>query len=997
MSESGRKYSKSQTEAIETFGQNVCVSAAAGSGKTSILVERFLFSVTEKKMDPCRILAITFTEKAANEMKTRLVAECRRRGLYEVRRLLESAYIHTIHGFCSRILKENPIESGVDPLFGILGEGEAEILMNTVLDRLFEEEAQNERWLSILSESGEENIRASIKNFYNLSRAMAEERAVYEGLENLKKEFVRICERFREAFDREKRSRASYDFDDLLFIVYRLLSSEAPEKKAVRERYRGHFSMILVDEYQDTSPLQDRIIGLLVKNDDLFLVGDLRQSIYGFRYADPEVFKSRMKAGGPNPVKNISLGENYRSRPDILSFVNGVFSRIAPSDFSGPLEPKTNFRYKKPVSVEVACVLQDDGEVSNAARARVVEARTLAALIRSWIDSGIKIEESGILRPIRYRDIAILMRSTTSSYLYEKELSDLGIPYYSLKGRNFYEKPEIMDLVNFLRIIENPRLDIPLAGVLRSPLGALSDDGLFWLAREAKRHHKETPLSAGLEKSETIDGFSPKDRARLEKFKILLEEFRSLKNRSKVSGVLETVLRRTDYEAKLLTQSNGRQKVANVRKLIEIASAWEERGIFGVEDFTGFLKALSDREVVESEASIETQESDSVVISSVHAAKGLEFPFVIVANMGTKPQNFDRGTFLSLPGIGLGMKLKDPKTQKKSADSAYQEIERHLKARESEEELRLLYVAMTRAKEHLVLSGFLADNSWMKKLVGAIGWDPENLRRGEIRFNGVPVGIIPITPKKGVSEPVRVRKNETRPKDNAEAFFEEIQRRLRPVKKEYKETEDATVTDLLSASLADEEPILPSLLPDDGAELPRNEYGTLFHGILEALVKRKMKKLSKITLKPFLGQVLSGAQAKEMEADVLRFWNGTLADAIRKARCVYPELPFIYKTRYGLLKGQMDLVFQDSEGRWVLLDYKTNRLESSSKEALAKEYEFQLALYAFVFRRLYGEGPERGVLYFSSIGQTHEFVYREEDFARIEARLEEVYARVLKR
>src|SRR3989338_1493721 len=237
------KFSKDQEVAFSVLEKELCVSAGAGSGKTSVLVERFLRAVTQKNISPGRILAITFTEKAANEMRSRLVEACRERGLHEFRREIENATISTIHGFCARLLKENPIESGLDPFFRVLGEGETDILAAETLDALFEEEASSRAWMATLSEIGEDAARDSIRKLYDLYRATGGDESIFkvsgaEEEKERKKEFVRIVKRFKDAFDERKKRLSAYDFDDLLFLTTRLLSGTTVVQQAVRARYK---------------------------------------------------------------------------------------------------------------------------------------------------------------------------------------------------------------------------------------------------------------------------------------------------------------------------------------------------------------------------------------------------------------------------------------------------------------------------------------------------------------------------------------------------------------------------------------------------------------------------------------------------------------------------------------------------------------------------------------------------------------------------------------
>ncbi|MGH7198119.1 MAG: UvrD-helicase domain-containing protein [Candidatus Omnitrophota bacterium] len=1126
---SEKKFTKDQRAAIGRFGKNVCVKAGAGSGKTTILVERFLHAITERGAAPENILAITFTDKAANEMKTRLVAACRVRGLDELRRKLENAVISTIHSFCAKILRENPIEAGVDPYFRVLGEGEADILAEKILDGIFEDLSGNERWIALLADHGEETLRQAFRKFYDLSRAVGgdeslfgfdcdgsaidqartritrkageilkrEDKTASKTLPQLKewaarvpewskkaesggweavrlyrdlweaspgkrgaareellemkvlfgewlsleaerlavpskREFAACYRCFHEVYDAEKKRLAAYDFEDLLVLTWKLLSGTSPEKKAVRQRLADSFSAILVDEFQDTSALQVKIIDLLRRPGNFFVVGDAQQSIYSFRHAAPGVFEAIGTAGRDGEFEQIVLSDNYRAREGILRFVNGVFEGIFPENHFQPLVPRKTFAAPVRSPVEMLCVARE-GDEKKLDRARVEEAARLARRLRELIDSGLEVEdEEGKRRPVRFGDIAVLFRKTDPLRFYEKAFLEAAIPYYVVKGRGFYEKQEILDLLNFLRLLGDPRQDIPLAGVLRSPLVRVSDDALLWLARAAKKNEdKEVPLWKAFEALGAIRELDPKDREKLEGFRDFLGAIRGRKNRLSVSGILRELLARTHTEAKLLTRPGGKQMFANVRKLLDLAHALEEKGVSSAEDFISFVKNLSEAEAAEAEAAVQSEESDSVKFFTIHKAKGLEFSCVVVADMGGKLEQPLRDVFLADPDRGLGMKLKDPRVPGLIEDAPFRAIAAKRRAAAAEEEDRILYVAMTRAKELLILSGALRPprrhgrentGSWMEKVASQVfpGGGPPSAETFE--FNGVPVRMVgPAAPeaplpaeKPSPAEDPAVREallgdvplKDTdlkrlgwRPDPRAYAALKAA---LEPVERSYAETLDLTVTDLLLQSVKDTEKkraiAEEALLPEEteGEErTPRNEYGQIFHRIAEVLVSTRP---AKFVLLPFMKtwmRPLNGKERREMLESLGLFWRGPWGEAIRRSKRAYAELPFIYKTRHGVLKGQIDLVFQTAHGEWVVLDYKTNRLAPSEKEELSRVYELQLSLYAFVFGMLYGEFPRKGVLYFAAIGEASERAWREKDFAGIEEKLERSFQRVL--
>ncbi len=1110
-------YSAAQREAITTFGKNIYVLAGAGSGKTTVLVGRFLHAVLEKNTDPDKILAITFTERAANQMKENLVREFEKRNLRDLRRSLENAYIGTIHGFCARVLRENPVESGIDPFFQVLSQGEADILMEKVMDAIFEEESRNAIWLKVLLDFKEDGVRKAFKELYDLGRSHAEDPSLWEcrtydaekkktlaellpflkeitvvtsqkssvayeqarnAAEDLrklfnastedspqkidriislgarlttkareaksviqrvrellsqyaafafqatnlpsKKEFLRIFFSFRERYDAEKNKIASYDFEDLLFKTYRLLSGEGSFQKEVRARTRALFAAILVDEHQDTNPLQARIIELLRNDDNLFFVGDVQQSIYGFRGARPEIFQRQIEDGTKDcSGKKIILSDNYRSRPEILDFVNAVSRRVLTDFKYESLQPAPTqvFDPPKHSALEILCIFQGEGKVTDIEQARVAEARAIASRIRALTDAG-----------LRYKDIAILFRTASFAYLYEKELSDLRIPTFSYKGEGFYEKQEVMDILSCLKIIENPQADIELATVLRSPLVRISEDALFWLAHYAKKKSGDLPLWSALGDLGRIQELSGEDRRRLLHF---LEWFEALGLRRSslvLSEIIREIFEQTHYEAKVLAGPEGRQKLANLQKLLQMSRVLSEKRIFGIDDFVKFLKRLSEGGTMEPEARVVTSGLDAVMLSTVHGAKGLEFPCVIVADMGSRPKNENSRSFYTSPETGFGVKIKNRNEKKEViGDFAFKEILTAEKRRENAESRRLLYVAMTRAMDRLILSGSIkigkpkdADEEsgegggksapWMKLIADVLGFDAGT--EGPINFEGIKISLL--KPAGEAAPPAKrpsfladqapfaraLEKKEPLAAGQLDAALgaevdwtplRDFTDKLEVSPREHEESHDHTVTDLLEAFWEEQDYDTSSEPRDETAEesvLPRNEYGTIFHKAMEHLAEKKPAHLTPSFFLAASLSALENSQKKELQQSVEEFWDGLWGRLVRTSKRCYPELPFIYKTRFGILKGQIDLVFQSKEGEWFILDYKTNRISRSEKEAVAKRYEMQLGLYALIFKELYGATPKKGILYFSSIAEPYEFVYQEKCFARYKENLE---------
>ncbi len=1075
------KLSREQAAAVRTFGTDLGVSAGAGSGKTTVLVERYLEAVRAHGSKPENILAVTFTDKAANVLKERLRRRCDEEGLEDLRRSLDGAWIGTIHSFCARFLKENPLECGVDPLFSLMGAGEQEMLMEKALDALFEEESENEAFVKLLADAGEDPVRSGLKSFYEKQRAYAGEKdllrsvapepelakaesdllsavqremrsretdlsgpeaklaaacraaseafsgaagwgrrarvlaalktldlrsprtkervrairglsEVWAALEvqrlavPMKNEWKRLLGRFAERYEREKRVLGTHDYEDLLVLTHRALSGASPSQKALRVRTRRQFDLIFVDEYQDTSLLQAKIFEWIKRKDNLFVVGDVRQSIYRFRHAHPEVFLEALKRSKP-----VSLAENRRTRPEILGFANRVFG-----DLFGPgyeaLIAKREFKLKKDHCLELIAVPRGTGTLD---AHRVIEARTIASRIRAMVDAGFQVEEGGKARPARWKDFAVLLRRTTVSRLYEKELENSGIPYYANKGRGFYEKIEVSDLVNLLRVLENPSENIAMASVLRSPLAQLSDDALYWLSEKRSSSKTESDLCEILKRHRDVPEISEKDRSSIEVFLPLFQNWSALKDRLSLSELLHRIVDETAYEAKALTRPDGAQARANIWKLIEMASALEDKSVRGISDFILYLKSVSESSETEAEARIVGEEEDVVRILTVHAAKGLEFPILILADLGGEEGKGAKSIFNCSTAHGLGARLRDPESLDLCEDATYEAVQSEEKQKEAEESDRLLYVAMTRAQEHLILSGVAAKET-------KSGESGSRLSELERALEGTAFYRVPAISLRPAAVTLEAPLVESLSEGEDVALARGIEAQLEPISKPYESLEDLSVTRLMR-SIETTRPFFeepeedPETVESGEGELstPRNEYGTVFHLLMELGARRSPRGPLPAEQVETLTASLTSEEKKEISASMESFWKSPTGILVQKSPRCYPELPFIYKTRHGLLKGQLDLVFRSPRG-WVILDYKTNRLQSGEvREQAVREYEPQLGLYALAFWKLYGQIPERTLLYFTSGSATAEVVWKKQDLEQLAARLDEQYRKAL--
>ena len=1104
--------SEIQHKAVTILDKNVCVSAGAGSGKTTVLVERFLQIVTQKKISPERIVSITYTDKAANGMKERLVHAFAERGFLEERRALESAYAGTIHSFASRILKENPIEAGIDPDFVVIDNEEGSVLIDETLNEIFEEAASGQAVFDLLKCYGEENLREGLIAIYKrarsmdydlanmpsslvvpetcpawkklsshlekfvsvrpekasktaeanleiakelLSKILKEEHiltwpALHEwmslarslskkakaqsvavdqikelfeeaiGLEMekialpFKKSFLVLYQLFQNRFAAKKAENRFLDFDDLLIKAYKLFTAKGEMYQELRRRYREKFDYILVDEFQDTSRLQARWIQLLTRANNLFIVGDAKQSIYRFRNADLEGFlEKEQEIARQTEGCRLVLNENYRSRPEILDVINWLFEKIWQEDgfCFEKLCPKRFFESKNGPSVELLCIERtsvDEGEDLSMDEARIREARTLAGRLKDIIEGGlVKItERDGKAHEARYGDIAVLFHAMTSVSIYERELREAEIPYFVVRGRGFYEKQEIADLVNFLVILESLERDIPLAAVLRSPLFGLSEDALFWLSR-VKQSNPAVPLSKGLENFD-FARLGEADSERLRFFLETFEWFRARKDRLRAADILERLVERTHYDAKLIGKSDGRRKYANVLKLIDTAREFETREAFGLSEFIQYVKKLSLQEAKESEAQIGLEKGDAVKLLTIHQAKGLEFPILAVADLGRERKSFSSLPLNFTPAHGLGLQVKNPINRKLEKSQIFLKNKEEEARKDKEELKRIFYVALTRAEEHLILSGVTQAKSvegksyhelptfmeWIRK---ALGENPP-FPVFSVKENALPrrkherLSLAEMSPFKEAIHsfrPIEELEGVCLKEDSETALkVETLLSGTSPFRKEYYETRDLSVSAFLKYESCpgcyydfyemyglDEAFDMGGKTEGEAGEdettpLARREFGNFFHRVMQHLDFKDFSgeslhfQLS--TLERFLGQ----EELQELGCSVRNFLGTEWGELIRKSR-IHREIPFIYRLSRGMLRGQIDLIAETSGGELVVLDYKTSRLQNREElESKAKEYELQIFIYALALRDIIGVSPPKGVLYFTSLNES---------------------------
>ncbi len=515
----------------------------------------------------------------------------------------------------------------------------------------------------------------------------------------------RMTERFLLLFREAKRERNMVDFSDMEHDALRILvDPETKQPTDVAEKYREFFSEVMVDEYQDSNFLQEEILRAVTRQKDgeknLFLVGDVKQSIYRFRLSRPELFMEKYRnypVEGPFEER-IDLHKNFRSRSGILGAVNDLFFRLMGEDLGNveydsdaalypgaeyPENPEENVRFLLTDEAEGKERLEREGQLI---------AREIRRLIKEEHVTG----EDQKLRPIRFSDIVILLRSPGGSGdELCRILKDQGIPAQRPSETGYFKAQEVQVLLAFLSVIDNPCQDIPLTTVLRSPIGGFSDEALARI----RLYSKEKFFYECVQESDETKDFMQ-----------MLNSFRDRAKDTRVHALITEILSETGYLSYVTALPGGQVRRANLMALIERAVAYEKTSYHGLYHFVRYMENIRKYEVDFGEADPAAGDTDAVRILSIHKSKGLEFPVVFLSETGKKFNRSDEREKLVIhPEYGVGLAAVDGKKRTRSNTIFRESIELFLRTENLGEELRVLYVALTRAKEKLIVTGCCKD------------------------------------------------------------------------------------------------------------------------------------------------------------------------------------------------------------------------------------------------------------------------------------------------
>ncbi|MCA0969638.1 helicase-exonuclease AddAB subunit AddA [Halobacillus litoralis] len=547
------------------------------------------------------------------------------------------------------------------------------------------------------------------------------------------KQLAVLVKDFKDRYEKMKKEKAIVDFSDLEHYCLQILLDEQstpdnPVPSSVAEGFHKQFSEVLIDEYQDTNLVQETLLRLLTDSEQaghLFMVGDVKQSIYRFRHAEPSLFLNKYKDYGQQAAlgERIDLARNFRSRKQVLDATNYIFRQVLDEEV-GEMEYEkeaeliySNTIYDELTSSDAKAELllidreskeeEDENEEYKDLEKAQLEARAYGRKIQEWLGNEgtapmeVVDKETGTKRPIQYRDIVILMRSMTWASTIVDELKQQGIPVYAELSTGYFEAIEIKVMLSLLKVIDNPMQDIPLASVLKSPIVGLNEDELAKLRLSKRKGTYYEALLAYAERDELGQ--------KVDEFTSMLKSFRERARQGALSELIWDVFRETGYYDFVGGMPGGRQRQANLRALYDRARSYESTTFRGLFRFLRFIERMEERGDDLGAARALGEQEDVVRIMTIHKSKGLEFPAVILGAMDKQFNMMDlKNRYLLHKDYGFGTRYINPEKRLMYPTLAYHALKQAKRREMLAEEMRVLYVALTRAKEKLVMIGNVA-------------------------------------------------------------------------------------------------------------------------------------------------------------------------------------------------------------------------------------------------------------------------------------------------
>jgi len=776
----------------------------------------------------------------------------------------------------------------------------------------------------------------------------------------------------RDAYRSARATRRALDYDDLLLRTRALLAANAEVLASYRRRTR----VVLVDEHQDTDPVQHDILGLLVGREALdgrptdgaprwCVVGDSQQSIYGFRGATVQAFESMVRSAAGRGARR-ALSTNYRARSDVVEFLNGFFPAIL---LGGEREDEIAYlaqRAHRVMGDGGVELIDPEGLLLPAADARRYEARALAARIAAACDPGdpraviVHDAVTGEPRTARPGDVVVLLRKLTLVEPYRRALDGVGLESVVVGGSGFYGRQEVFDVLSALEAALFPNDPIPLVGFLRSPMVGLPDDAI-WTALSGWSR-RDGPLLPRLEAATDGVELDAEEAASLAEGLSILGELKQRADRHPPAEVVAWLVDRTGYAAVLDALPDRVQRRANLDRLLTLAERAPSEGAALLSDWIALLRRRVERPPRERDASL-PEAGDRVRVMTIHQAKGLEFPIVALADMGGKTPEGLGGVAFD-PDLGVVSKWWEDAGAEPEPTLGYRAAKEAAARRERAEEGRLLYVASTRARDHLILSAGATDHWWATAARDFAASDAGRalvrtlpIKEWWTRFAAALGQSPPLAaPGVGVLQPLPAAPGE------------------------------ATARELAAAMTGFEGTAGPRWT---GARVAAEEAlrrGDLGHRALERMPLSKPGELDVAAWLAGPGG-LSNAEAQALAPYVEREVLPTLASAPTVAR----EHPFrLHAPGGGIVTGAIDVLWRSPDGGWWVGDYKFAEADPAS----AERHEAQLAIYALAAAAALGLDEVRGRLWYVDEGGGRELRWVAADLAETERRVDDAFERL---
>ena len=855
------------------------------------------------------------------------------------------------------------------------------------------------------------------------------------------KKLENIILEFGENFARRKREKNIVDFHDIEHFALKILLTENNEPTEIAKKYQEKFEEIAIDEYQDSNLVQEYILKAVSRGNNTFMVGDVKQSIYRFRQARPDLFldkykkyklKEEMQDG--DDLK-IQLFKNFRSRKEVLDFSNEIFANIMTEklgelDYTeeeylnlGALYENTNENLK--TEIDILNVQEDNtkqdnytdeeiDETSEEEQERVedieLEARFVANRIKELIEKKFQVYDvkKQEKRDIKYKDIVVLLRSTKEpAPIFEKEIINLGIPVFSDSSSEYLESIEIQTIMSLLKIIDNPLQEIPLVAVMRSNIGGFTDNELVQIRLNDKYDNFYNTI---LKSRQNID---KNLRMKIDVFLNDLEMWREEQEYLSLDELIWKIYNDTGYYDYVGLMTNGTLRQANLKMLFERAKQYESISFKGLFNFINYIEKVKTSSKDMDSAKIIGENENVVRIMSIHKSKGLEFPVVFLSGTGKKFNMQDLNNKILLhPEIGIGVKYIDYDKQIEYDTLSKQAMKEKIKIETISEEMRILYVALTRAKEKLIITGYSKSEKEkelkeiierygkvnyiiLKKYISYLDWIRLTYMSNIEKMSQL--AKINVYEKNQVLKSKNEEKQEEHNSKDIKQLLqkeldeEKYQRIVNLLEYKYKNKIATTIPNKTSVTEIKrlrtnqqeqgivEIPKPKFLQRDENEKITNAERGTLIHLCMQK-IKISKQEYTIDDIKKFISELQESniISEKELEAiNIMKIYNFTKSNIwkeLKEAKMIEREKPFYInipaKTIYEkdleeqlLVQGIIDLYYIDKNDELVLVDYKTDYVENRDEQILIDKYETQLKLYKSALEKAMCKEVSRTYIY----------------------------------